>query len=160
MRKSIYILLCLTVISIKKPVLAQQEDRFKSFRLSFMKHFNYPRVMRDSCITTATMIQISMVKNQLSITLSDSANEVFKQEFDQVITKLETISVKQTINKYKNGHSILIPVYFSFYDDYCGTQNENSTLPASFSRFNGQFYNGTCDLLEPIIVRITKPLVN
>lgn len=161
MRKLIFIFLVLTAILVNKSVLAQTEDSsFKDFKLSFMKHFNYPRIMRDSCTATSTVIKVSQIKNNLSITLSDSANELFKQEFSKVSNKLDTLNLKKILEISKGNTSILIPVYFTFDTNYCDNKVNNTLLPISFSRFDGKFYIGNCKLSEPIIIRLTKPVVN
>lgn len=160
MKKIIFIFLLLTAISIDKPVYAQTKDPFQDFKLSFMKHFNYPRIMRDSCIATATIIQISKIKGQLSITLSDSANELFKQEFSRVSSKLNTENIKQIWDYKIERYSILIPVYYTFDVDYCRSRIDVSKLASCFSSFNGQFYTGNCKLSDPIVIRMSKPIVN
>ncbi len=160
MRKLIFIFLLLTVLSVDKTVLAQQEDPFKAFKLSFMKSFNYPRIMRDSCIATTTIIKISKTKNQLSIVLSDSTNESFKQDFNKIINKLNTYYLQQILDRKIKGYSILIPVYYVFNADYCTNQVDISIFSSSFTRFNGQIYNGDCMLLEPIVIYLSKPIVN
>lgn len=160
MKKLILVILLFTAISIDKAVLAQTEDPFWDFKLSFMKHFNYPRIMRDSCVSTATIIQISKNKGQLSIAISESANDLFKQEFNRVINKLNTDYIKQILDNSKEGYSILIPAYFTFDADYCTSQIDVSMLASLFSRFNSQFYTGNCKLIDPIVIRMSKYVVN
>ncbi len=159
-RKYIYSFLLLTLLSVDKPVMAQQDNALRSFRLSFMKHLNYPQNMLDSCIATATILRISKVKSQLSFTLSDSASELFKQEFTRVVGKLNTDELRLSLSNCKDDFSILIPVYYTFENNYCTSAINVSLLSSSFSRFNGQFYTGNCKVVEPIVVRSSKPIIN
>ncbi|MEY3679386.1 MAG: hypothetical protein RI924_1527 [Bacteroidota bacterium] len=160
MKKLIYLCSFLTAIGINKSLFAQQKDAFRDFKLSFMKEVNYPRSLRDSCITTATIIRITKINAQLSITLSDSATQPFKEEFNKVVGRLNTNSLRRVLDSSKATHSIIIPLYFTFDTDYCASSVNIAAYASTFNRFNGEYETGECNLLEPIIVRLSKPIIN
>ena len=160
MKRVIYINIVLTVLTFNNTVSAQQRDAIGTFKLSFMKVFNYPQLMRDSCISTAAIIRITKVKTRLCITLSDSANELFKQELEKVSSKLNTSGIVKMLKNSKKDNCILIPVYFSLDADYCTNQISISVLASKYNRFNGQYFTGNCIISEPIIVRISRPIIN
>ena len=135
------------------------ESRFK---LSVLKNIKYPEFLRNSCTPTLSNILIIISKDGKieSIQVSDSADLLFKSEFDRIKGHLDTNGSKLAIKRHKlSGLAIMVPVFYVFGTEYCTNNIGNSGLSdTTYYMFNGKPFIGLTMNLNPIISIMQKPV--
>jgi hypothetical protein len=99
---------------------AQNND--SKFQRDFLKKFHYPEILKNSCTATFAnlLIDISDDGTIDSFIVSDSAPQVFKDEFNRIKGALNIDFIKSLIiEKNLKSSAIIIPLFYVYSSEYC-----------------------------------------
>lgn len=151
-KRFIIILLMITLLSVK--VKAQLLDpNLKKFSESIIINFNYPEQLRQNCIPTTALIKV-VIDNIGTITnmdVSDSADMLFKINFQSSRSKFDIKSLKLFLDKYHlKKTTILIPYFIHLSSKNCPTALSGGDL-SKYQIFSSIPLEGDRIYTDPII---------
>jgi hypothetical protein len=158
MKKLIYIALFFACVNAYAQSEAQKET--SAFHRNFIAKFTYPRALRNLCVPTFANLKIEVAKDGSvqNIEISDSAPQVFKEQFDEIKSKLNLDLLKPVItaNKLKSCN-IIIPVFYTCEVDSGNTVERVKQVFNNYFLFKGKPLDKMAFNLEPIAVFMYKP---
>ena len=147
-------------ILFSNSVSAQNSN--SEFQRDFLKKFHYPEVLKNSCTATFAnlLIDISDDGSIEDVIISDSAPQVFKEEFSRIKDKLNFDLIKSVIiEKNLKGADIIIPIFYVYSSDYCvNSFDAVGYLESSYFKFNSKVLQKPVYNLNPIIGLMYKPM--
>lgn len=132
----------------------QTSIEFDSFSKSFIRKFNFPSKMIDSCINSSVLLKINVNNFKVSsIFFSDNAYPSIQTELQKIkpdldITLLETYAK----NTSKKTVQLLIPVFLINQRPECEGKNIDDSDKSRFTTFQGERSSEASMLLDPIVI--------
>ena len=130
-------------------------ENYEKFIISFPSKISYPIELITNCKSVACLIKIDVdaSKNIQSLTLSDSADSLFKVEFnkhkkDLYINLLEAF-LKEDYRTNK-CNTYLIPLFYTLYQMPCPEQTLTFSSLINYLKFNGDYIGKDVIILHPI----------
>jgi hypothetical protein len=148
--------LILFINSIK--VFSQNEDN--EFQINFIKTIHYPEYLKNSCTPVFANLLIDVSEKGLirDLLISDSAPQIFKDEFENEKKKLNIQLLEKIIaaRNLKNC-GILIPIFYVYGQDYC-TNSFADFISNKYLTFESRAYTKLTISLEPIFLNFYRPV--
>ncbi|QEM13999.1 hypothetical protein [Mucilaginibacter rubeus] len=116
--------------------------------------YNNPYYWKKSLKPTFTTLKIDVSKKGsiTDIRFSDSADSLFKAEFEQNIKKFRSIADQWVKSKSYKGISLLIPVYYETKYELKPTVGYDDV--EFVLKFNKKAFTGNTVLLRPVTIRV------
>ncbi|WDF55558.1 hypothetical protein [Mucilaginibacter sp. KACC 22063] len=152
------LLIVFSLLPLAGKSYAQEKDF--DFQKNFVKTFKYPDALKQSCVSTYTNILIEMGDGGkvVSLSVSDSAPQLFKDEFEKIKVSLK-FELLNSILKDNKAHYYILPVFYVYQSDYCVNSFEApGYLSENYYSFDGHQLNKEAYTLKPIINTLYKPL--
>jgi hypothetical protein len=131
-----------------------------SFSNNFVKTIHYPDFLKSSCTPTFAnlLIDISDKGEIISLSISDSASKLFRDEFETEKNRLNIQALKNIVEQRKlRNIGLLVPIFYVYGQDYCNN-SLSGFVSSRYLTFKGKFYSKLTVNLEPIFVSFYKPV--
>jgi hypothetical protein len=151
---------CLLAIICTDKALGQSNGL--EFQNDFLKKFHYPEALKNSCTATFANLLIEIADDGAikDVIVSDSAPQLFKDEFKRMKSTLNLDLIRSlVIKKEFKGSFILIPLFYVYGSDYCVNSFDNAGyLGENYNRFDGKELQKLAYILKPIMGFMYKPM--
>jgi len=160
LRSSCFIILFFAAFTWTDKALGQGNEL--EFQNDFLKKFHYPEALKNSCTATFAnlLIEIADDGSIQNTSISDSAPQLFKDEFKRMKSTLNLDLIRSVIIKKEiKGSFILIPLFYVYGSDYCVNSFDNAAyLGENYYKFDGKELQKPAYILKPIMGFMYKPM--
>lgn len=146
----------LLLLAFSYRVSAQKMDAISKDLTIFISQISYPPALKAKRISTLTTLKMSVQNGVITdISLSDSADSLYKQAFELAKQKLNTRDIEQNLKTNKIDKADILTLI-------CVSVRGNNDLIAlkdrqsyKLNKFNGKDFIGMATILPPINPFIT-----